>query len=84
MADISDRWNVIGIALNISGNVLGDLQTSREDSIVKLDKVINTWLTSQPSPATWETAISAIEGRIVDNLAKANEIRDHLGLPRRQ
>ena len=72
------------MALNISGNVLGDLQTSQEESIVKLDKVINTWLTSQPLPVTWQTVISAIEGKIVNNVAKANEIRDHLGLPRHQ
>ena len=72
------------MALSISNNVFGDLQTSQEDSKVKLNKVINTWLTSQPLPVTWRTVISAIEGSIVHNLAKANEIRDHLGLPRHQ
>ena len=29
----------------------------------------------------WETLISAIEGNIVDNLAKANEICDRLRAP---
>ena len=63
---------------------MGDLQSSEKDSTVKLNKVIHTWFTSQPSPVTWETVISAIEGTVVNNLAKANEIRDHLGLPKRQ
>ena len=84
MADISHQWYVIGMALKVSDDDLEDLQTSSQDKKVKLNKVINTWLTSQPSPITWETVISAIEGKFVNNLAKANEIRDHLGLPRRQ
>ena len=64
----------------MSYNVLSGLQNSQEESKVKLSQVIHTWLTTQPSPVTWETVISAIEGHIVGNLAKANEIRDHLGL----
>ena len=84
MVDISHQWNIIGIALKVSDNVLEDLQTSEKHSKVKLNTVIRTWFTSQPSPVTWDTVISAIEGRIVNNLAKANEIRDHLGLPRCQ
>ena len=84
MADISHKWYVIGMALNVSDDDLEDLQTSSQDKEVKLNKVIKIWLTSQPSPVTWETVISAIEGKLINNLAKANEIRDHLGLPKRQ
>ena len=84
LADIDHQWYVIGTALKVSFNVLSGLQNSPEAIKVKLIQVIHTWLTSQPSPVTWKTVISAIEGRIVDNLAKANEIRDHLGLPRHQ
>ena len=72
------------MALKVPFNVLNGLQSSPLDNNVKLSQVIHTWLTSQPSPVTWETAISAIEGKLVGNLAKANEIRDHLGLPRHQ
>ena len=82
LADIDDRWYVIGLALNVSNNVLSSLQTSHEENKVKLFHVFHTWLTTQPSAVTWETVISAIEGNVVGNLAKANEIRDHLGLPR--
>ena len=84
LADISDQWYVIGKALRVSNDVLNGLQKSPEDNKFKLIQVINTWLTSQPSPVTWKTMISTLEGKIVDNLAKANEIRDHLGLLRRQ
>ena len=63
-------------------NVLNGLQFHQESNIVKLSKVIHTWVTSRPSPVTWQTVISAIEGRLIGNLQKANEIRDYLGLPR--
>ena len=81
---MDDQWYLIGEALSVPYNVLSGLQTSREVNKVKLSQVIHTWLTSQPSPVTWETVISAIEGKIVNNLAKAKEIHDHLGLPRHQ
>ena len=84
LANIDHQWYVIGKALKVSHNVLSGLQTSREENKVKLIQIIYTWLTTQPSPVTWKTVISAIEGSIVGNLAKANEIRDHLGLPRCQ
>ena len=84
LANIIDQWYLIGTALKSSNNVLNGLLTSPQDNKVKLIQVINTWLTSQPSPVIWETVISAIEGEIVENLAKADEIRAHLGLPRRQ
>ena len=81
LANISHQWYVIGTALRVSNDVLNGLLTSQYDNKVKLIQVIHTWFTSQPSLVTWETVISAIEGKVVDNLEKANEIRDHLGLP---
>ena len=84
LADMDHQWFQIGDSLCVPYNVLSGLETSPKENIVKLRHVINTWMTSQPSTVTWETVISAIEGEIVTNLAKANEIRDHLGLPRRQ
>ena len=84
LVNISNQWYVIGKALRVSINDLNGLLNGPQDNKVKLIQVINTWFTSQPSPITWGTVISAIEGNIVRNLAKANEIRDHLGLPRCQ
>ena len=78
---MDQQWFQIGDALRVPYNVLSGLQASPEANIVKLRHVIHTWRTSQPSPVTWKTVISAIEGRIVKNVAKANEIRDYLGLP---
>ena len=84
LANISDQCYLIGIALEVPNNVLNGLLTSPRDNKVKLIQVIKTWLTSQPSLITWKTMTSAIEGENVENLAKADEIRDHLGLPKCQ
>ena len=79
LADISDRWIEIGFAIRISRNVLSGLQHSHESYIVKLNHVLYTWMDTQSSPVTWETIISAIEGPIVNNKRKAEEIRQYLG-----
>ena len=80
LADISDKWKEIALALQTPQNVLHSLQHSTESNIVKLFEVLDTWITStQSSPVTWETMVSAIEGPIINNKRKADEIREYLG-----
>ena len=81
LADISARWNTIGLALRVDSNTLDGLKESSHKNHVKLDNVIETWISTQSSPVTWETLILAIEGPLVNHKDKANKIRDHLGLP---
>ena len=78
LADISNKWEEIGLALKVTQNVLGGLSSNLTDN-VKLARVIENWINTQSSPVTWETVISAMEGTIVQNTRKANEIRHHLG-----
>ena len=77
---IDNEWEEIGLGLQVRTNVLKGLDQKRCTNAVKLADVINTWMDSQSSPVTWETAISVIQRRLV-NVTKANEIRRHLGLP---
>ena len=77
LASISNKWQEIGIALNIEQNVLDGLSSGLADN-VKLAKVIENWMNTQSSPVTWETVISAIEG-FVNNKSKADELRHHIG-----
>ena len=77
---MNDKWNEVGLALNVPLNVLNGLDKSRKSNIVKLSEVIQCWKTAQPSPVTWKTVINALEGPIVNNKAKASQIRDYLGL----
>ena len=45
----------------------------------KLDQVIQTWKnTADQYLVTWETVLAAIEGPIIDNKKKANDIRQFL------
>ena len=76
---MKNSWQVIGLALGVSHDYLDGLMHSQDDPIIKLSNVIRNWIDSQSSPVTWKTVISAIEGPIVNNKRKADEIRDYLG-----
>ena len=79
LADISAEWREVGQALKITYNDLEGLARSLKSDKIKLGDVIHKWITSQPSPVTWNTVITAIEEGI-KNKKKGNEIRRHLGL----
>ena len=75
LADISNLWRQIGLALALSGSFLDSLEHSRHSDIIKLSIVIDSWLTStQPSLVTWETVITAIKGPVVNHVKKADEL----------
>lgn len=57
---------------------MNHLQRSQESNIVKLDQVIQSWITNESCPVTWETVIDAIESPIVSNKNLATEIRERL------
>ena len=81
LANIDSDWFRIGTALNVSHNTLEGFRQNSENNTVRLTNVIHSWVTTQSSPVTWQTVIDAIGGNIVNNRAKADEIREHLGLP---
>ena len=78
LADVSNKWQEIGLALKLKQNFLDGLSSGLADN-VKLAKVIDKWISTQSSPVTWETVISAIEGGIVEDKSKADELRHHIG-----
>ena len=78
MADISAKWEEIGLALGVSQNDLNGLRHDNSSNMIKLSQVIALWIQSKSSFVSWETLISAIEGPIVNNKKKAEEIRNSL------
>ena len=80
LADISNKWYDVGLGFKVGHNSLESLKKEVESDVTKLSKVIECWISTQSSPVTWETVISVIEGPIVNNKTKSNEIRKHLGL----
>ena len=81
LASINNKWFEIGTALNVSHSTLQGFGQNNDNDTVKLTKVIHSWITTQSS-VTWQKVIDAIDGNIVNNRAKANEICVHLGLPK--
>ena len=78
LADISSNWEEIGLALDVSKNDLKGLKQDSSSNTIKLSDVIDLWAQSQTSTFSWETLISAIEGPIINNKKKAEEIRNYL------
>ena len=80
LANISSKWDCIGLAFNVHTNELDSLSRAVQyDDKTKLSKVIQIWINTQSSPVIWETVISAIGGPIVDNKSKVDEILEYLG-----
>ena len=73
-------WKEIGLALKVHDNILEGLQRQGEakSNVLKLNEVIDSWITTESSPVTWDTLITAIEGPFVQNVKKANDIREYL------
>ena len=80
LASIDSQWHEFGLALHVPHNDLVNIKASPDSNIVKLSMVIHIWLTNQLIPVTWDTVITAIEGDLIKDKQKANEIRRHLGL----
>ena len=78
LADIDDKWYEIGLSLKVGDNVLNRLESEKKKNIIKLDLVLQSWITTKSSPVTWDTVITAMKGRVVNSLQKAEEIIKYL------
>ena len=78
LADISYKWNEIGLALKVDSNVLGGLKRGKESDVLKLHTVIKSWHMENPHNATWDIIISAVEGPIVNSKRTADKYKDRV------
>ena len=79
LTDVDNQWEHIGIALSIPRAHLDHLRNSSYSDSDKLFEVLTIWKSiAEPHLFTWETVIAAIEGPIVNNKGKADEIRQYL------
>ena len=79
LAGLSSKWRETGTALKVEENYLEGLSTDSYSKVVKLTKVIDKWMHTQPSPVTWETVISAIKCPIINDKKVVDEIYHHIG-----
>ena len=67
------------MSFEVSQSVLNGLISCQLSNTYKLDQVIESWLTTTESHlVTWEAAIIAVEGPIVNNVKVATVIREYL------
>ena len=59
-------------------NVLNNRKRSGDSNHTNLSKVISFWITSQPSPVTWERVVNGLESPFVNNKEKADLIRHYV------
>ena len=78
LADIDNEWHKIGLSLKVGNNVLKGLTHKKIENILKLDEVLENWITTKSSPVTWDTVIAAMKGPLVNNVQKAEEIIEYL------
>ena len=78
MDDIKFKWHEIGSALDVPFGELQGLQRKPGPDADRLLKVINLWYTKTPVHATWSVILEAVEGPLVNNLLKGQQIREWL------
>ena len=78
LVNVSDKWYDIGLSLQVRRNILDNIKPRLSYNIDKLRAVIDKCSTTELSPVTWETVISAMESPTIDNKAIANKIRQYL------
>ena len=79
LSPVSAQWDEIGSLLGVDANTINGLHTSHLTNQVKLDKMLQSWFNSEPTPVTWNNMISVLEGSL-KNKSLANEIRKSLGI----
>jgi len=72
---VADRWELIGVFLEISrGTLAGIAERCRDDPHRCLVKMLDTWLEQIHPPASWANVIEAVEFLGEEQLGK--ELRD--------
>jgi ribosome maturation factor RimP len=79
LADVSDVWEPIGIALEVENHVI--MSTKHDVSltdITRLSRVLQAWIDNDED-VTWDKMIEVLESPAVNKIAKAKEIRKLIG-----
>ena len=54
------------------------LINQKKKNIIKFNEILRSWTTTKSSPVTWDTVITAMNGHLVNNIQKAEEISEYL------
>jgi hypothetical protein len=80
LVDISHKWELIGVVLEVGENIIQGLKEQTDDKL-KLHKVLLSWEETKNHLFSWKTIIETVEGKIVNHKAQAKKIREYLSRP---
>lgn len=73
-----DKWEVIGILLDIEQHELNAISQSRSDPLVCYSKVFRMWKATGDPPFTWATILDVLRSPAVAEISLASEIERRL------
>ena len=75
-----DKWEVVGLQLNIELHQLRTIQKSSQSTILCFAEIFDIWERKSDPPFTWATIVRALRSPIVNENNVAKEIVDWLNL----
>ena len=72
LAPISSKWDLMSRELGVD---IDDLNKSDD---IKLNKVIQKWVETKPTPTTWDNIIEVVKGPILQRQDLADTIKKYL------
>ena len=78
LADIKHLWYNIGEALRVPYTELKSLQHSSLPDLNKLSSVLQCWIDKCTTEVTWNSIITAMKSKIVEQAKVGEEIRGHI------
>ena len=78
LANISDLWYEIGLALRIRRADLEGLNQGKQSNIINLSDILNYWISQGTTEVTWNSIITAVKGKIVGQPCVAKEMERYV------
>ena len=79
LSSVTTKWHEIRTFLKVDSDTLDRLLDSSFTDVVKISKMLKSWLDNEPTPVTWNNIIGAIEGPLQEK-SLAIEICKFLGI----
>ena len=78
LANISDLWYEIGLALRIRSTDLKGLNQGKQSNIINLSDILNYWISQCTTEVTWNSIITAVKGEIVGQPCVAEKMERYV------
>ena len=62
LSTVTAKWQEIGYLLGVDSSTIEMLHRSNLTDLMKMSKMLQSWLDNEPTPVTWDHFISVIDG----------------------